>query len=143
VKKGNRYCAIGCNKFKSQQMKITTINYQKVFPLGQYINERLGIEIEVSELDDPLEVYKEAKRIIEEAHRAMNPQLEYESIPSTTQPPIPEQKPQPEERRIGNIVEDINSCENLKVLETYKFIAKQKPEFQEAYEKKFRELSNQ
>lgn len=118
-------------------MKIKTINYQKVFPLGQFVNERLGVEVEISESENPIEVYKEVKKIIEDAHRAMNPQLEYDVVAaSTDQPPH-------EERRIGNIIDDINSCENLKVLETYKFIAKQKPEFQEAYDEKFRELSNQ
>lgn len=37
----------------------------------------------------------------------------------------------------GSIVDDINSCTDLKVLESYKFIAKSKKEYQEAYDKQY------
>jgi hypothetical protein len=52
-----------------------------------------------------------------------------------------QQSSTPEERRVGNIVNDIYTCEELWQLETYKLIAKSKPEFQEAYDEMFNKLS--
>jgi hypothetical protein len=56
-------------------MKIERINYQKVFPLGQYINEKLGVEIQLDEGDDFDEVMLKAKDMIEKFHIQSNPQL--------------------------------------------------------------------
>ena len=57
-------------------------------------------------------------------------------------PPIPQPSTH-EEIRIGDIENDIRSCTELKVLETYRLIAKSKPEFQAAYDEVYAKLSNQ
>lgn len=46
-----------------------------------------------------------------------------------------------EERRIGVLIEDIYSCESIKVLETYKLMARTKPELQAAYNQQLEKLS--
>jgi hypothetical protein len=56
-------------------MKIERINYQKVFPLGQYINEKLGVEIQLDEGDDFDAAMLAAKEMIEKFHIQNNPQL--------------------------------------------------------------------
>lgn len=48
---------------------------------------------------------------------------------------------EPEERRIGILVADIYSCPDIKTLETYKFLAKTKPELQAAYTQQLEKLS--
>ena len=55
--------------------------------------------------------------------------------------PIISKDKEPEERRIGVLVADIYSCESIKVLETYKLMAKSKPELQAAYNQQFEKLS--
>ena len=54
-------------------MTVTTISYQKVFPLAQYINEKIGIEIQVDPDDSPEVALDFAKKTVEEWHRASNP----------------------------------------------------------------------
>lgn len=46
-----------------------------------------------------------------------------------------------EDKRIAIIISDIYSCAELKVLESYKFVAKQSPEIQSAYNQMFEKLS--
>lgn len=48
---------------------------------------------------------------------------------------------EPEDKRIGVLVADIYSCESIKVLETYKLMAKTKPELQAAYNQQYEKLS--
>jgi hypothetical protein len=45
-------------------MKVKTINYQKVFPLAQYVNERIGVEIELSIHDSEDEAFAKAKELV-------------------------------------------------------------------------------
>ncbi len=40
------------------------------------------------------------------------------------------------------LIQDINSCTELKVLQSYQLIVKSKPEFQEAYNNKLKKLQN-
>lgn len=140
-------------------MKITTVNYQKVFPLGQYINERIGVEIQVDPDESEVEALRQAKRIVEQFHKDNNPQL-YTETPSNSlhwdvlsiqqitktensdyldikTPP----KPKPH-----STIEAINTCTNLKTLQEFDLIVKNMsnkyPEIKEAYDNKLKELSN-
>lgn len=65
-------------------MKILTINYQKAFVIGPYLQEKLGIEIELQGAD-PEFAFAEAKRIVEEWHIQQNPHLYDETIKTVTQ----------------------------------------------------------
>ena len=49
-------------------------------------------------------------------------------------------KPKPEETRIGLFAEDINSCKDVETLKQYRLLVKGKPELQEAYDNKLKEL---
>lgn len=60
---------------------------------------------------------------------------------NTGEPAVVQVEKQGEDQRIGVLVADINSCTELKVLESYKILAKTKPELQEAYNLKLKELS--
>jgi hypothetical protein len=42
-------------------MKITSISYKKIFPIAQFVNETIGIEIQVDEGDDPNRAFEIAK----------------------------------------------------------------------------------
>lgn len=56
-------------------MKLKTISYAKVFPLAAYVNEKIGVEIELDEHDDWEENFSLAKRMVEKFHKDNNPQL--------------------------------------------------------------------
>lgn len=50
---------------------------------------------------------------------------------------------QQEDRRVGLFVEDINSCNDLTTLRTYKLLVRSDDKLKEAYQKKEEELMNQ
>lgn len=49
-------------------MKIKNIQYHKVFNLGNYQNEKIGVEIELQENDDPILAHKHAVEFVERAN---------------------------------------------------------------------------
>lgn len=50
-------------------MQITTIKYEKLFSLGNYEHEKIGVEITLGEGDEPVNVHMEAVKYVEHAHR--------------------------------------------------------------------------
>jgi|SRR6266568_2889214 len=56
-------------------MKPNKVTYQKVFPLSPYVNEKIGIEIQVEESDDPEHCFDFAKEIVEAWHKKNNTRL--------------------------------------------------------------------
>lgn len=56
-------------------MKIERITYQKTFPLAPYVNEKIGVEIELSEGDKAEDTLDLAKTIVEGWHKENNPHL--------------------------------------------------------------------
>lgn len=56
-------------------MKIDRINYKKIFPIAPYINEQIGVEIQLDETDKPDDALDTAKRIVESWHKGNNPSL--------------------------------------------------------------------
>lgn len=59
-------------------MKTTSINYSKVFSLGNYENEKIGVEIEIQEGDDIQKVIQTAREFVEFNHKlnGLNTELE-------------------------------------------------------------------
>lgn len=45
-------------------MTIKTITYTKVFPLAAYVNEKIGVEVEVNEGENPTELFSQAKSLV-------------------------------------------------------------------------------
>lgn len=50
-------------------MKVKTIQYHKVFSLGNYENEKIGTEIEIEEGDDIQKVIQRAREFVEYNHK--------------------------------------------------------------------------
>jgi len=49
-------------------MEIQTVVYHKVFNLGNYSNEKIGIEMKLSPGENPIDAFAEAKKIVEKSH---------------------------------------------------------------------------
>lgn len=50
-------------------MKTSNIHYSKVFSLGNYENEKIGVDIEVQEGDDIQKVIQQARQFVEFNHQ--------------------------------------------------------------------------
>jgi hypothetical protein len=117
-------------------MKIEKVSYQKLFPIGNFLNERIGFEASVDEGDDIFETLGKLKRMADQFHAENNaanivPDSENSS-----------HKENSEDREIGLKPEAIMSCKELRVLETYRFVIKGKPALEAAYNQRKFELEN-
>lgn len=59
-------------------MKITTVSYHKVFNLGNYSNEKIGIDISLADGENPLDAFAEAKKQVEKSHQFFQDLPKYE-----------------------------------------------------------------
>jgi len=122
-------------------MQLTKISRSKSFEMvngyGLKFWDKLGIEADLGENEDPKDCYKQLGQLIDETHRENNPEISFVAGNA----PIPElqvgnQKLSP----VESMIESINSCTEPKVLESYRLIAKSNHDLQQAYDKKLEEL---
>jgi len=119
-------------------MKYKSLKYTKEFEfhIGK---EWVGTDVEIEEGEDVDEVFRKVKAKVHQMVTGTSPEP-----PITAMPPreIKVEKI-PEEERVTRLIEDLNTCTNLKVLESYKLIAKLNPSVQAAYDMKYKELTNE
>ncbi len=68
-------------------MKIEKIVYHKTFNLGNYSNEKIGVEIILSEGDNPLDAFVKAKTEVEKSHQFFQDIPAYERAKKTVSNP--------------------------------------------------------
>jgi hypothetical protein len=118
-------------------MKPERITYRKTFNLGNYSSEAIGVDMLLDDGDSPVTALNEAKLLVEQYHKESNPIL-YNEINE------PEQIIQKETdfmSKTEQLIHDIGTCRELKVLETYKLIVRNDQAANEAYRRKLIELS--
>lgn len=119
-------------------MELTKISRSKSFEMvngyGLKSWDKFGVEGDLGENESPLEAYNELGKIIDQAHKDSYPALSFVAD-NPTVPEVQVEKEQPK-----SLVEQIKSCTELKVLESYRLIAKVNPETQQAYDNKLKEL---
>ena len=116
-------------------MKINQVNYQKTFNLGNYSSERIGVDITLNEGDDAKEALATAKQLVEEYH-VQGYAAREAAVPVIVATPLPQPKKSTEPL---SLADQIKTCTEIKVLESYKFIVKGKPE-QQVYDRIMMEL---
>lgn len=118
-------------------MKYKGLKYTKEFEfhIGK---EWVGTDVEIEEGDDLDEVFRQVKAKVHQLVTGSIP----ESQPTQQAPPreIKVDKV-PEEERVSKLIEDLNTCTSVKILESYKLIAKLNPAVQAAYDLKLKELT--
>jgi hypothetical protein len=127
--------------------RIETIKVSKEFK-GIMGGLWLGMEAEVvvSSDEDVINEFKKRNELLEKAYMALNPQINWNeenigmglplsSGKNGSQPTIVQV-----EKPSGVTIEDINSCGDKVVLQSYKFLVKGKPELEAAYLTKLKEL---
>ena len=115
-------------------MHINQISYVRTFNLGNYSSEKIGVEIAINEGEDAKQALDTAKSLVEEYHKSSEfpmPHIEERIIPEHLLPVVQVQKSYGE-----TLEEQINSCTDIGVLESYKFIAKKDNGLQLAYDKR-------
>lgn len=129
-------------------MTPTIIKINRLFSTAPYENIDLGMEATI----DPGETYDEAvikahQQIMETFKKiyppvTVNPEYAHLLQPTQQAPPreIKVDKV-PEEERVSKLIEDLNTCTSVKILESYKLIAKLNPTVQSAYDLKLKELT--
>jgi len=119
-------------------MNITSVSYVKLFPLGMYINEKIGVEVSLEAGEDAMLALDTARNLVHEYHEKNNP-IPFAGVTAIADnPTIPNVQVDKEPPK--SLVEQIESCTELKVLESYRLIAKTNPECQTAYDNKLKEL---
>jgi hypothetical protein len=126
-------------------MKFTELYYEKVFPIAPYVNEKIGVRMSIEEGEDAKAAIETAREFAEECFNekygdlAQRINISFDEPPPT--PVVIKETPPPEEQRIADIIAQMNTCKEIKVLETYRFMVKKEPKLQEAYDLKHKELS--
>jgi hypothetical protein len=116
-------------------MKVTKVTYQKIFPIGMYLNEKIGVEIDIDDTESPHQALSKAKEIVEQFHKDSNPTV----INEVGEQPlliIEKEKLSQEDA----IIRDIGTCTEIKILESYSMLAKKNQKIQDAYNKKYSDL---
>jgi hypothetical protein len=120
-------------------MKKGIVKFSKEYVTVIGLKEWVGIEMEYDmNTECPRDVLTNAKTVVEQWHNSNNLPFEQNSVP-----PGPPQVIQvkPEDREIGVTSESIMSSPDLKVLETYRWLIKGKPELERAYILRYDQLT--
>lgn len=115
----------------------------KLFPYAPYLNEYIGFEDEVWETETELEAVDRLRKLAERSHKERYPHLYTESGSPVTIEQVPEQQVDKtneisKEDAVQRVVGQINSCTELKVLQSYRMIAAGNPVLKEAYDNKLK-----
>jgi hypothetical protein len=118
-------------------MNIKSVTYQKVYAIGAYITERIGVEASVDEGQDPKFVLAELKKLCDEVNTANNPHL------TETQPSEPTTLPTLKvEREIQPIDKQIMEITDPVVLKTFETFCKNNPALKELYETRLKQITD-
>jgi hypothetical protein len=127
-------------------MKVDRISYQRVYPIGLYVNERIGVEIQVDEGEDSTEVFNHAKKMVDGWHESGKALLPTD-VPLAENNYIDEGingAPQSDSFPEVGMQAAIKTCSSVPVLKTFRkliYDIQKDPVLMEMYENKLRELS--
>ncbi len=127
-------------------MKIK-VEYSESIQVAEGLWRKIGIEIEnehSATLPDPIDIlHNEAKAYVQRWHKEDRYHID-ESIKAESSYSQPGITPiiDPKQSATERMLSAINSCTEVKTLESFKLLVKSKPEFQAVYDKKMEELTN-
>lgn len=124
-------------------MIIDRIKYGKSYQIGLSMWERVDMEASIEAHESANSCMGNLKKEVDFAHRAMNPQL----YPTGKEPlvsnfELPQVQVEKEiETTESAIIKDIKTVTDMKVLDSYRFIAKKYPSIQGAINQKEKQLT--
>jgi len=120
-------------------MQITKVGFTGTYPSGA-IWQKIMMEADLMPEDDPRKCLYELKKQVEEFFYESNGSAKKQAaiIESSEYATNPTE----EQLQLPDMISQINSCTEVKVLESYKLIARTNPEWNKAYLAKMIELTN-
>lgn len=126
-------------------MHFEQVTYKRNFRISaidQYLYETIETKVVFNKSEKANEAFDMAKAFVLEQGSKVTHDPFYSPTENVEEPfPIKVQK-STIETTVNYLIKDIESCQEIKVLESYKIIAKSKPELQEAYDTKFNQLKS-
>jgi hypothetical protein len=117
-------------------MQLTKISRSKSFEMlngyGLKYWDKLGIEADLGENEDPKECYKELGQLIDETHRENNPEISF--VAGNAPVPVVQDKPE------KPLIEELEACATYADIQSFRFTVKSADE-QAVYSRKLEELS--
>jgi len=150
-------------------MKVEKIIFFQTFPTGSFQNQKLGIEIVLEENDFLAEndtpfyeprnsdivikkAFAEAKKMVNDAFKAMNPEISEDQFRGSTMMPLneshPSVRPIPEVQvdktanREDSIINELNKSKTEEELFSYRFVKEHHPRIKTAFFAKLAELQS-
>ncbi len=119
-------------------MTLTNISYQRVYPLGSYSTERIGLEATLDEGENPQTALEHLKTMVEELHQETLKSLPTDDFRGTHVRDVVEEPVD----KIKGMIQVINLCSNTTALERFKpqVDRENNPELTEAYKTKLQSL---
>lgn len=114
--------------------KPSKVGYSQTYPIGQTGQfQKIWVEFELDETDDPRQELYKCRRIVNEFFHESNKAAEKQ------QQEIKKEEPQTQEARI---IAQVYGASDLKVLESFKLLAKNNKSIEAAYNQRLNELTN-
>jgi hypothetical protein len=123
---------------------IKSVSYTRSYVIGAFLQEKIGVEIELAENQDPLEAILEAKKLTDTAHEQANPHL-YNGIQPISEPTtLPTLKVE-REQKPTSIEDQIKACTQLEGddgLASFKQVAQRDQELMKLYMEQLKKITN-
>lgn len=124
-------------------MEFEKVSYQRVFNLGNYESVRIGADVLINPGEDAKQALNTAKEFVEQWHKENSNVSNYaDHTPEIPIIPLRFKEGSMEiQIKEGTLYEQIKSCTSKAVLKAvYEKIVKGKPELEEIYQAKLKEL---
>ena len=118
-------------------MKLSQISYQRVYPLGSYSTERIGLEATLDEGENPETALSHLKILVEELHQETLKSLSTDDFRGTHVRDIVEE---PVDGVKKTMIEEMEACSSYPEIQSFRFTIKNADE-QAVYDRKTNELS--
>lgn len=91
-------------------MHVSKVTYSQLFPLSAYLNERVGVEVDLNPGEDAKEALETAKKLCEEFHK--------ENAPAQPKKePTTRDQQQLEKDRLSKLIKDCTDMDKLYAME--------------------------
>jgi hypothetical protein len=130
-------------------MNITSISYVKLFPLGMYINEKIGVEVSLEAGEDAMLALDTARNLVHEYHEKNNP-IPFAGVTAIADnPTIPNVQVEKEpptkltkEEKQKKCITDTTQIEGADGLKSFALLVKNNPHLQDTYDNQMELLTN-
>lgn len=119
-------------------MKLQSITYRRLFNTGSYTNEAIELSGTLEPLEDPMNAYAELHEMAKQLHLSKNAEI-YEQM-GVQERIIEKEKPLSTR---DAVIKGIQTCTEVKVLESYRLLCGVDTELKHIYETKLKELTNE